>query len=152
MKPVIQFAAITLFIFSMSECQYSEKHRLFSKDLDTLLYLKNEKYEAVAIDTQKVKIENPKINSEIIKPQQPNGYGYGNDKYYMIVGCFLNQNFAEKYAEKVQQMGYHSQIILSANGYYRVSAQSYNSYRQGIKQIAEFRGKIASMAWLHVRK
>lgn len=152
MKLVIQLAAITIFIFSISECSFYEKHRRFSKGADALLDLKNEITQAARIDTQKVKTETPIVTPKVNEPQQAAGYGYGDDKYYMIVGCFLNQNLAEKYAEKVQQMGYHTQIIQSTNGYYRVSAQSYNSFKKGKDQVADFREKIGSRAWLLVRK
>ena len=50
----------------------------------------------------------------------------------MIVGSFQNQNFAELYAEKIQEMGYQSQIIEASNGFYRVSAKSYNNFQQGV--------------------
>jgi hypothetical protein len=152
MKLVIQLAAITIFIFSISGCSFYEKHRRFSKGVDTLLDLKNEISQTARIDTQKVKIEPPITTSKVEEPQQKTGFGYGDEKYYMIVGCFLNQNLAEKYAEKVQQMGYHTQIIQSTNGYYRVSAQSYHSFKEGKDQVADYREKTGSKAWLHVRK
>jgi cell division protein FtsN len=150
MKQIILLVFMPMFILSVSSCKYLQNHRSYSIGIDTLLDSKN--YKTAVTDTTKTKIEAPVKTALLNTPQQPMGFGYGTDKYYMIVGSFLNQNFAEKYAEKIQQMGYHTQIIQSANSYYRVSAESYSSYRSGINQIAEFRSKIASKAWLHVKK
>jgi cell division protein FtsN len=148
MRRFILFAIlITSFL---SSCKYYANHRYFSRDnIDTLLDTKN--YKALATDTSKTKVVEP-VASVVNVPKQPTGFGYGNDKYYMIVGSFLNQNLAEKYAEKIQQMGYHTQIIQSSSSYYRVSAESFSNYKEGISQIAEFREKIGSQAWLHVKK
>ena len=40
--------------------------------------------------------------------------------YYMIVGSFENIQYAEKYVQKLRDMGYNSQIIESNKGFYRV--------------------------------
>jgi len=150
MKQIILFVLLALFASCFYSCKYLENHRSFSRDIDTILEAKN--FKTPATDTAKAKNEEQAPMSAVNMPSQPTGFGYGNDKYYMIVGSFLNQNLAEKYAEKIQQMGYHTQIIQSANSYYRVSAESYSNFKTGVNQIAEFREKIASKAWLHVRK
>lgn len=150
MKQIILFSILTIFTSFFFSCKYLENHRSFSKDIDTLLEAKN--YKIQATDTAKARIAEPVSIAAVNKPIQPTGFGYGNDKYYMIVGSFLNQRLAEKYAEKIQQMGYHTQIIQSTNSYYRVSAESFSNFRTGINEIVDFRAKIGSKAWLHVRK
>ena len=70
----------------------------------------------------------------------------------MIVGSFQNPNLAEKYAEKIQQMGYISQVIEANNGFFRVSAKSYNDFHAGINDIETFRASVTSRAWLHVKR
>jgi hypothetical protein len=147
--------ALILFIFAgmlaMSSCKYLEKHRLFSKDVDTLLDAEVSKPIAnTAIDTTPIISEPPPPVSPPVA-RQP-GFGYGSDKYYMIVGSFQNQNLAEKYAEKIQQMGYQTQIIESNGGFYRVSAKSFSDFKTGINELEDFRTNVSAKAWLHVHK
>jgi hypothetical protein len=50
-------------------------------------------------------------------------------------------------------MGYSPQVIYSeSQGYYRVSAQSYDNYTTAINDISSFRGSVTSRAWVHVKK
>ncbi|MGD2035887.1 MAG: SPOR domain-containing protein, partial [Bacteroidales bacterium] len=101
------------------------------------------------VDTTPIIPEEPVIVEEPVETQPRTGYGDG--RYFMIVGSFQNQNFAEMYAERIQEMGYQTQIIEASNGFYRVSAKSYNNFQQGISEIDDFRASITAGAWLHVR-
>ena len=146
MRVLLHLILITS-LLSLSGCKFFEKHRLFSRDIDTLLDA-DVSQKTAALDTTPV-IEEfipPPVTTPA--PKQ----GYGTDKYYMIVGSFQNVNLANKYAESIQQKGYETQIIESANGFYRVSAKSYNDYKTGVKDIENFRSNVVSTAWLHVHK
>jgi hypothetical protein len=139
-------------LLALSSCKYLEKHRLFSRDVDTLLDAEVSKPENnQLIDTT------PIITEPTVAPvSQPVAkqvvFGYGSDKYYMIVGSFQNQNLAERYAEKIQKMGYQTQIIESSGSFYRVSAKSYSDFKTGISELEDFRSNVTSRAWLHVHK
>lgn len=133
-------------LLTTSGCKYFEKHRLFSRDIDTLLDADVTQKPAV-LDTMPI-IEEPPVAPVAASPKT----GYGSDKYYMIVGSFQNVNLANKYAEKIQQKGYQTQIIESSSGFYRVSAKSYSDYKTGVNEIETFRSSIVSSAWLHVHK
>lgn len=136
---------ITLFIgiLLISSCHFLEDHPLFNKGADSLLNMPVVEPKLEMIDTNAIIPE-----ESVALPVQT---GYGDGKYFMIVGSFQNQNFAELYAEKIQEMGYQSQIIESSSGFYRVTAKSYNNFQQGVNEIDEFRSSITSGAWLHVR-
>jgi cell division protein FtsN len=131
----------------MNSCNFFEEHPLFNKGPDSLLSMPViEETEPEIIDTT------PIIPEEPLAIQEPVAQtGYGDGRYFMIVGSFQNQNFAELYAEKIQEMGYESQIIEAPNGFYRVSARSYNNFQQGVNEIAEFRTSLTTGAWLHVK-
>jgi hypothetical protein len=148
MKQLELIVLVLLLAFFTSSCNYLKSKRTYYIGVDTLLNANSEKLKTAFKDTAKVR----PITLAIAEQKQPAGYGYGSDKYYMIVGSFLNQDLAEKYAEKIQQMGYHTQIIQSDNSYYRVSAESYTSFKKGVGQITEFREKIVPGAWLHVKR
>jgi cell division protein FtsN len=152
MKHFILLAFLILFASFMSSCNFIKGRRAYYIGVDTLLNAKNEKLKTYANDTAQIKNTVPVTTAVVAEQKQTTGFGYGNDKYYMIVGSFLNQELAERYAERIQQMGYHTQIIQSSNSYYRVSAESFTNYKEGVNQISEFREKIAVKAWLHVRK
>ncbi len=128
----------------MNSCNFFEEHPLFNKGPDSLLNMPLMEPEPEIIDTT------PIIPEETMVFEKP-APKVVNGKYFMIVGSFQNQNFAELYAEKIQEMGYESQIIEASNGFYRVSARSYNNFQQGVNEIAEFRASITTGAWLHVR-
>ena len=142
-------------ILAMSSCKYLEKHRLFSKDVDTLLDAEvSKQVNNQIIDTTPIISEHPAAPAPHPPPSvaKKAAYGYGPDKYYMIVGSFQNQNLAERYAEKIQQNGYKTQIIESTNGFFRVSAKSYSDFKTGIGDLENFRTDVTSKAWLLVRK
>lgn len=134
-------------LFTFNSCKFFEKHRLFSRDIDTLLDADVAQKPVVA-DTTPVIEEPPAppVTTQVSEPKT----GYGSDKYYMIVGSFQNVNLANKYAEKIQKMGYQTQILESANGFFRVSAKSYSDYKTGVSEIANFRSSVVASAWLHV--
>ena len=139
--PILLISSILL-----SSCNYFKKHRLFSKNADTILDMTVAEPEPVIKDTLPLEIE--EIQQPVIVESSDNNL---NDSYFMIVGSFQNYNLAELYSDKVQQMGYQSQIIEASNGFYRVSAKSYNNFQQGISEINQFRSSITPGAWLHVR-
>jgi hypothetical protein len=138
-------------MLAMSSCKYFEKHRLFSRDVDTLLDADVTKPENIQI-TDTTPIYTEPVVAPVTQPAKQTGYGYGSDKYYMIVGSFQNKNLAEKYAVKIQNMGYQTQIIESPGSYYRVSAKSFSNFKSGIDELENFRSNVTTRAWLHVHK
>jgi hypothetical protein len=69
----------------------------------------------------------------------------------MIVGSFLNEQYAHNYAEQIGEMGFAPEIIQANNGFYRVSAKRYTSLRDGLNELQEFRSTITTNAWVHIR-
>jgi hypothetical protein len=138
-------AFILLVIFSllsMSSCNYFKKHRLFSKDVDTILDMTMQEPTSLVTDTTPI----------VSEPVYQEPIASTNDKYFMIVGSFQNQNLANQYSEKIRQMGYQSQVIEAPNGFYRVSAKSYTNFNQGVSEIDDFRSSVTERAWLNVKR
>jgi cell division protein FtsN len=152
MKLLLSFLIISG-ILLLSSCNYLKKHRLFSRDVDTVLDMTLEEPEPIEVDSSAFIVEEPVmepvIEEPVVQPMPTENYGSG--RYFMIVGSFQNENLAEKYADKMQQMGYMSQVIAANNGFYRVSAKSYNDFKTGVSEIETFRATVASRAWLHVK-
>ncbi len=137
---------LLLVVFSllmMSSCNYLKKHRLFSKDVDTVLDMTIQEPTPLAVDTTPVASE---MEFQQPAPQPVDG------KYFMIVGSFQNQNLANLYAEKIRENGYQTQVIEASNGFFRVSAKSFTNFQQGVNEIDDFRSAVTARAWLHVRR
>jgi cell division protein FtsN len=141
MRPSI-ILLVVVSLLMMSSCNYFKKHRLFSKDVDTVLDMTIEEPAPLVTDTTPVLSEQVYQEPEV---QSVNG------KYFMIVGSFQNQNLANLYSEKIRSMGYQSQVIEASNGFYRVTAKSFSSFREGVNAIDNFRSSVTERAWLHVR-
>jgi hypothetical protein len=142
MRPTI----ILLVIFSMlmmSSCNYFKRHRLFSKDVDTVLDMTIQEPTPIVADTTPITSQ-PEFKEPV--PQVVEG------KYFMIVGSFQNQNLANLYADKIKGMGYQTQVIEASNGFFRVSAKSFSNFQQGVNEIDDFRSAVTERAWLHVKK
>ncbi|QQS50460.1 MAG: SPOR domain-containing protein [Bacteroidota bacterium] len=147
---------LTRFILFMSvamlvtSCNFFKKQKLFSKDVDTLLTQSPAMVEAVE-DT--VEIEQIVAETEPVDLNNETRIGYSTDRYYMIVGSFLSEKLAMKYANTILDMGYKPQVIYSSSaGYYRVSAKSYTDFKTAVNDIPVFREAVTSRAWVHVKK
>lgn len=147
---------LTRFILFMSvamlvtSCNFFKKQKLFSKDVDTLLTQSPAMVEAVE-DT--VEIEQIVAETEPVDLYNEPRIGYSTDRYYMIVGSFLSEKLAMKYANTILDMGYKPQVIYSSSsGYYRVSAKSYTDFKTAVSDIPVFREAVTNRAWVHVKK
>ena len=142
-----------LCLLILSSCNYFKNHRLFSKDADTVLDMTIEQPEELVADSSEYVAEEeyiePEIEAEPISVSETD-YSAANDKYFMVVASFQNQNLAKTYAEKIQAQGYQSQVLEASNGYFRVSAKSFSDYQQGLSEVDDFRNEFSS-AWLYVR-
>ena len=72
--------------------------------------------------------------------------------YYMIVGCFMVQENADSYANKLRTMGYEAQIIQGRDNFQMVAAKSYNNLGAGIADIDKFRNELTPNAWVYKKR
>jgi hypothetical protein len=156
MKKVL---AVALFIvIFISGCKYFEKKRLFSKGADTMLTYAAEIDETPTKDTMEfyhgindVQSRSDLISDSLKRLYQPKA-SQGSDKAYMIVGCFLVPQNADSYSEKIRNMGYQSEIILRADGFHMVTAKSYATVKDGLRDLQKYRDEISKNAWVWVKK
>ena len=156
MKKVLAIATITVFI--CSGCKYFEKKRLFSKGADTMLNYAAEIDETPTEDTMEfysgmsdAQRQSDIISDSLERLYQPEAAA-SSGNVYMVVGCFLIPQNADSYSEKIKNMGYHSEIILRADGLHMVTANSYASVRDGARDLQKFRDEISESAWLWVKR
>ncbi len=157
MKKVLAIAV--LFIFICSGCKYFEKKRLFSKGADTMLNYAAEIDETPTEDTMEfysgigdIQSQSEIISDSLERLYQPEVTSAGSDNVYMVVGCFLIPQNADNYSERIRGMGYQSEIILRADGFHMVTANSYGSVSEGVRDLQKFRDEISENAWLWVKR
>lgn len=151
MKALKISTIVLLVLLSLQSCKYLKEQKWFSKDVDTLL--------TEDVDTNIASNDTSAIQTIVqeTEPIQQNyseaGIGYTSDKFYMIVGSFLSEPLAKRYAKKMQEKGYQPQVIYSSSlGFYRVSAKSYTDLTTAISDISGFRDGVTPRAWVHVKK
>lgn len=149
---IVSYLLLVFMVVSLSSCKFFKKQQLMSNGPDTLLAQPQIVVEASpAIDTTEL--------VQIVQEVEPQVYsnepitGYSSDRYYMVVGSFLSEKLANKYAKTILDMGYQSNVIYSSiDGFYRVSAQSYNDMATAVSDINNFRANVTGHAWVHVKR
>ena len=156
MKKVLAVAVIIVIV--CSGCKYFEKKRLFSRGADTMLNYAAEIDETPTEDTMEfysgmgdVQSRSDIISDSLERLYQPETVT-GSGNVYMVVGCFLIPQNADNYSEKIRNMGYNSEIILRADGFHMVTANSYASVKEGARDLQKFRDEISEHAWLWVKR
>lgn len=63
------------------------------------------------------------------------------DKYFLIAGSFLNQEYANSYEDRLKQKGYDAQVVQrqwgANNEYYRVACKSFYNKTDAYNALAE---------------
>jgi cell division protein FtsN len=72
--------------------------------------------------------------------------------YFMIVGSFSVPSNAETYAAKIRAMGYNATILTGRDNLQMVSARSYASLQESIRELEQFRTEVSPDAWVYVRR
>jgi hypothetical protein len=155
MKKILLFIVVMILI---SGCKYFEEKRLFSKKVDTLINYAAEMNKSLEVDTTTIQAE-----AAVVSPQEELPNVTGNDiykspyhgpsgKYYVITGCFMIPEFAERYAEKMRSMGYNTEIILRDDGYHMVSVGSFGDLRASLDNLGSVRADITPKAWVYKKR
>jgi len=148
--------AVLAGIFATSGCKHFGKKTMFKKGIDTLLENNREKDSIIRADSLKM-VELRRLNQHLnltidsLKAMYESNRIYGDNKFFMIVGSFQNEKYANKWADKIGHMGYQTSIIPGRNGFNMVSAKGYRSFRQAVDDIPEFRNRVVDNAWVYVR-
>ena len=151
---VLRILILVALVMSMASCKFfkSKPDKMLSNDVDSLL---NQPVEIVEEEPEEEPAEIVTLVEETVPvdiTQEPKT-GYGSNRYYMVVGSFLSEQLANKYAKTLQDMGYDPQVLYSSSyGYYRVSAKSYDNFSVAVNDISSFRGSVTNRAWVHVKK
>jgi hypothetical protein len=156
MKNLLPLLILSLLL--CNGCKYFKKSS--SRSIDTIAADTTEE-DASFTDSDAYYSAEGGLNTDasVVSPEQPvdsrpssAGISAGSPvsgRYYMIVGCFKEMNYADKYAAKMRGLGYESEIIAGPDDFSMVSAKSYTSYRESIGDIDNFRNNITPNAWVY---
>ncbi len=155
MKKAIVYFILTGLLFL--GCKSFEKKKLFSKGVDTMLNYAAELDETKEKDSTDyysglgdIETESD-ISADSINSLYQENPTFGSKKFYMIVGCFLIPQNAERYSNNMKSKGYNSEIIVR-NSFHMVTANAYDNFREGVNDIPRFRSEITPQAWLYVKR
>jgi hypothetical protein len=142
--------ALLAFLLLMPSCKFI-KSKIFPKKVDTLSAYIDTTTEAERVDSALYQemLKQAQQESQAMAQQGSDAVQYG--QYYMIVGCFMVQENAEKYADKIRGKGYNASIITGPAGFKMVSVKSYNDFRESISEINQYRAEITPNAWVYVK-
>ena len=154
MKKIPLFIVIAILI---SGCKYFEEKRLFSKKVDTLINYAAEMDKSAEVDSaeiQKAELAGQQADLSVDAEEDiyKSGYSGPGNKYYVITGCFMIPEFAERYAEKMRDMGYKAEIVLRNDGFHMVSVGSFNDLRSGLDNLESVRADITPNAWVYRKR
>ena len=117
----------------LTGCKYFKKEKVVQNDVDSLL---NISIPDTIPDTLPVIVKDVYQLSEI------------DDKYLIIVGSFQNIEYAKRHAKKYSELGLDTKVISKPDGFYMVSARSFESKDIALKDIKDFRRRIAKKSWV----
>ncbi len=149
MKRII--IALLAVLLLMPSCKFI-KSKIFPKKVDTLSAFIDTTSEAEKVDSALYydMLRQAQQESQAMAQKGSDEVQYG--QYYMIVGCFMVQKNAEKYADKIRGMGYNASIINGPGGFQMVTVKSYNDFRASISEINQYRSEITPNAWVYIKR
>lgn len=155
MKKLLLYIVISILI---TGCKYFEEKRLFSKKVDTLISYAEEMDKAEEPDSVSVRTDMEQVVTEtdlqvdMEEDEFTTKFPSSGNRYYIITGCFMIPDFAESYAEKMQNMGYNSEIIVRDDGFNMVSVRSFNDLSLSKSELRTVRSELTANAWIYEKK
>jgi len=73
------------------------------------------------------------------------------DAYYVIVGSFKNDNYAQEYSGKIKELGYEGKIIPGPNDFNLVTYGTYSTLKSSLEPMRQAREKVAPAAWIYFK-
>jgi hypothetical protein len=71
--------------------------------------------------------------------------------FFVIVGSFKNQKFAEDYAVKIKSMGYEGNIVDGPSTFKLVTSSTHASLKEALPALNNARSVVASKSWIYFK-
>jgi len=155
MKKIFLYIVLAILI---TGCKYFEEKRLFSKKVDTLINYTEDLDKSMGSDSADIQpdleqvVTETDITVDTEEDMFQTNFPSSGNRYYIITGCFMIPDFAERYAEKMQNRGYTPEIILRDDGYHMVSVRSFNDLSASKSELQTVRAELSNNAWIYEKK
>ncbi len=153
-RTIVYILAIS--IVSFSSCkkigQMFGKTSLSQEEIDALVTQNDElqkqvKEDAAAyereLDALRAEYEQKLAEYEKPEAKAPEG------GFYVVVGSFKNQKFAEDYAAKIKAMGYEGNIVNGPSTFKLVTSSTHPSLKEALVALNNARSVVASKSWIY---
>ena len=71
--------------------------------------------------------------------------------FFVIVGSFKNQKYADSYSSKIKSMGYEGNIIEGPAGFKLVTASTHGNLKEALPSLRNARSILASKSWIYFK-
>jgi len=153
MKRLILLISIITLLFS--GCDFLERKKLFSNDVDTLQEYLHKKDSLKKTDSLKLvkqmkreKALAAKAKQDSIKKAEERQRALY--KFHIVVGSFKTAKYASAYNEFIAQKGYKTEMLRNNNNFDMVSIGAYKSWRNAVNDLNKTRGNLEATAWIYI--
>jgi len=155
-KTIVFILAVSLISFSSCKQinKWFGKTSMSQEEIDQLVAQNNQLQKQVKEDAAAYERELEALRAEYA--QKLAEYESSNQKakvtgFYVIVGSFKNQKFAEEYASKIKSMGHEGNIIDGPSNFKLVTSATHSGLKEALPDLKTARSILASKAWIYFK-
>ncbi len=129
------------------------KSSMSKKDISLLLFEKQELEKRIRKDSanyvremEALRLEYEQKLAEFEKVNKKQATGFS-----VVVGSFKNIGLAEKYAKKIQSMGYEGNLIQGPNNFNCITTGTFANLKEALPVLSTARSGITPEAWVFIK-
>lgn len=157
MKKII-FYILAVSIVSFSSCkkinQWLGKSTMSQGEIDALVAQNDQLQKQVKEDAAAYERELDALRAEyeqkLAAYQSPAAKAPASG-FFVVVGSFKNQKYAEDYASKIKSMGYEGNIIDGPSDFKLVTSSTHAGLKEAIPAMNKARAVLASKSWIYFK-
>ena len=155
-KTIIYILAIS--IVSFSSCkkinQWLGKSSMSEEEIDALVAQNDELQKQIKEDAASYERELEALRAEY--EQKLADYEKSNPKapvngFYIVVGSFKNDKYAEAYATKIKTLGYEGNIVEGPSNFKLVTSSTHAGLQEALPALKNARSEVSANAWVYFK-
>ncbi|MCB8994082.1 MAG: SPOR domain-containing protein [Bacteroidales bacterium] len=145
-------------LVSFSSCKKINKMlgktSMSQEEIDALVAQNNALQQQIEKDSAAYDRELEALRAEY--EQKLSEYQNSNNKapvtgFFVVVGSFKNQKYAENYASKIKSMGYEGNIVQGPSNFKLVTASTHSNLKEALPSLKNARSVLASKSWIYFK-
>ncbi len=149
---------LAISIVSFSSCkkvnQWFGKSTMSKEDVEALVAQNDQLQKQVKEDAAAYERELDALRAEY--EQKLAEYENSNPKtpvsgFYVVVGSFKNQRYAEDYATKIKTMGYEGNIVEGPSNFKLVTFTTHAGLQEALPALRTARSEVVSTSWIYFK-